>query len=85
VTDRVVVLARARHDVQEIYDWIAARSPEGAERWLDRFEQAVKTLPSNPFIAPVAPESDSFDIELRHVLFRTPSGRSSLSGGFHGG
>jgi plasmid stabilization system protein ParE len=32
---RVVVLARARLDVDVIYDWIADRSPEGAQRWLE--------------------------------------------------
>jgi plasmid stabilization system protein ParE len=75
MTDRVVVLARARHGVQEKYDWVASRAPEGAERWLDRFEQALETLQSHPFMAPLAPESKSFDIEIRHVLFRTPYGR----------
>jgi plasmid stabilization system protein ParE len=70
-----VILARARHDIQEKYDWIAADSPEGADRWLERFEQAMETLRTNPFVAPIAPESKSFDIELRQVLFRTRYGR----------
>ncbi len=69
------ILARAREDVQEIYDWIAERSPEGAQRWLDRFEEATTALQTNPFLAPLAPESKSFDIEVRHTLFRTRSGR----------
>jgi hypothetical protein len=38
MTYRVVVLARARLDVAGIYDWIADRSPEGAQRWFDQFE-----------------------------------------------
>jgi plasmid stabilization system protein ParE len=75
MTYRVVILARARHDIQEKYDWIAAESPEGAERWLNRFEQAMETLRTNPFVAPLAPESKSFDIEIRHILFRTRYGR----------
>jgi len=32
-------------------------------------------LQTNPFLAPLAPESKSFDIEIRHALFRTRSGR----------
>jgi plasmid stabilization system protein ParE len=76
MTYRVVILARARHDVQEKYDWIASASPEGAERWLDRFEQAMETLKTNPNLAPLAPESRSFDIEIRHILFRTRAGRT---------
>jgi plasmid stabilization system protein ParE len=75
MTYRVVILARARHDVQEKYDWIAANSPDGAQRWLDRLEEAMETLRTNPFVAPLAPESRSFDIEIRHVLFRTRHGR----------
>jgi plasmid stabilization system protein ParE len=73
---RVVVLARARLDVVTIYDWIADRSLEGAQRWLEQFEEATATLETNPFIAPLAPESGSFDIEVRHILFRTRSGRT---------
>jgi plasmid stabilization system protein ParE len=71
---RVVLLARARLDVARIYDWIADRSTEGAQRWFDQFEKATVTLETNPFIAPLAPESGSFDIEVRQILFRTRSG-----------
>jgi plasmid stabilization system protein ParE len=73
---RVVVLARARLDVGTIYDWIADRSAEGAQRWLDQFEKATATLATNPFLAPLAPESDRFDIEIRHILFRTRAGQT---------
>jgi toxin ParE1/3/4 len=75
MTYRVVILARARQDVEQIYDWIAQRSPDGAQRWLDRFGQATGTLETNPFLGPLAPESKFFDIEIRHILFRTLSGR----------
>jgi plasmid stabilization system protein ParE len=71
---RVVVLARARLDVARIYDWIADRSTDGAQRWFDQFEKATATLGTNPFIAPLAPESGSLGIEVRHILFRTRSG-----------
>lgn len=30
---KVVLLARARQDVQQIYEWLAEQSPEGAARW----------------------------------------------------
>jgi plasmid stabilization system protein ParE len=43
MTYTVVILARARRDVQQIYDWIAERSPEGAERWFASFEEATAT------------------------------------------
>lgn len=73
---RVIVLARARHDVASIYDWIAERTTEGAQRWLEQFERAVAALEANPFIAPLAPESGSFDIEIRSITFRTRAGRA---------
>jgi plasmid stabilization system protein ParE len=62
---RVIVLARARLDVAGIFDWIAARSAEGAQRWLDQFEKAAAALETNPLIAPLAPESGSFDVSVR--------------------
>ena len=55
---RVVVLARARLDVDMIYDWIADRSIEGAQRWWEQFEKATATLEANPFMAPLAPNPD---------------------------
>lgn len=73
---RVIVLARARHDVASIYDWIAERTTEGAQRWLEQFEKAAAALEANPFIAPLAPESGSFDIEIRSIAFRTRAGRT---------
>ena len=78
MTYRVVVLARARLDVEVIYDWIAGRSAEGAQRWLDQFEKATATLATNPFLAPLAPESDRFDIEIRQFLFRRSARYSVL-------
>src|SRR5690242_12869974 len=76
MTYRVVVLARARLDVETLYDWIAERSAAGAQRWLDEFEKATASLATNPFIAPLAPESDRFDYEIRQILFRTRAGRT---------
>jgi plasmid stabilization system protein ParE len=76
MTYSVTVLARARQDVWEIHDWIAARSPDGAERWLDRFDKATNNLRSNPLLFPLAPESGVLKIEIRHVLFRTRQGRT---------
>lgn len=75
MTYTVVVLARARQDVQEIYDWIAERSAEGAERWFASFEEATTRLQANPFVAPLAPEDEFFAYEIRHILFRTRRGR----------
>jgi plasmid stabilization system protein ParE len=75
VTYTVVLLDRARGDVQPIYDWIAERSPEGAERWFAGFEEAVTALQVNPFVSPIAPEDEFFAYEIRHLIFQTRRGR----------
>ena len=83
MTYSVTVLARARQDVWEIHDWIPARSPDGADRWLDRFDNATNNLRSNPLLFPLAPESGVLKIEIRHILSEHdevgPIGRSSQS------
>ncbi len=54
----VVVTPRAKRDVQELYDWIAGRSLDGANRWADAFEDAVRRLAVDPLGYGVAPEGD---------------------------
>jgi plasmid stabilization system protein ParE len=76
MTYATVILARARDDVQRIYDWIAERSVEGAERWFASFEEAILQLNTNPFLAPVAPEDEFVVPEIRQLLFRTRHGRT---------
>ncbi len=75
---RVVVPARARHDVDAIYDRLAERSPEGAQRWLNQFQKATEALENHPLIGPVAPESlaDRGSLCVGHptsVTWRIPS------------
>ena len=74
MTYSVTILARAQQDVWEIHDWIAARSPDGADRWLKHFEEATASLRTNPLLSPLAPESRFLKVEIRHVLFRTRQG-----------
>jgi plasmid stabilization system protein ParE len=73
---RVRILARAMRDYEGFYDWIAERSPEGAERWAASFEAAKTRLAMNPLAAPIASESEDVGVEIRHVLFRTRAGRT---------
>ena len=73
---RVDILARARADFDAIIGWIANRSPEGADRLTRRFQDALARLEDNPFIAPIAPKSEDLGLEVRHITFRTKSGRT---------
>ena len=73
---QVRVLARARRDFDAIIDDIAGRSPEGAARLVARFEEVLARLEQNPFVAPIAPESEDLPEEVRHILFGTRAGRT---------
>lgn len=73
---QVRILARAREDVEAYAAWIAERSPRGAARWVDAFEAALTRLESNPFVAPVASESEELGEEVRNIMFRTRGGRA---------
>jgi plasmid stabilization system protein ParE len=73
---QVRVLARALLDLDDIVGFIAERSPEGAARLVASFEAALARLESNPFVAPIASESEELGEEVRHILFRTRAGRT---------
>jgi plasmid stabilization system protein ParE len=73
---QVRILARARQDFEDYIAWIAGRSPQGAERWAAAFEAALARLEENPFLSPVASESEDIGEEVRNILFRTRAGRT---------
>ena len=76
MTFRVHILRRAERDAQQIFNWIAERSPDGAVRWWNAFESAVANLPENPTGHSFAPEDELTDYELRQFHFKTRAGRT---------
>jgi len=74
MTFRVLVLRRAEAEVGAIAQWLAARSSEGALRWLDAFDLAKDALASNPLSGELAPEDEFVDVEVRQILFKTRHG-----------
>lgn len=72
----VKILPKAENDLASIYYYIAKRSVEGPERWLDAFEEGVRRLELNPLLHVLAKEDDHFDFELRRFLFKPPHGRT---------
>ncbi len=68
---RVVLHRLAREDLDEAYGWVACRAPATAERWLNRFHLALRTLETLPERQPLAKENGKVDIELREFLFGT--------------
>jgi plasmid stabilization system protein ParE len=71
----VSVLKRAGDDADRIYEWIAAKSPQGAIRWLQALEDALAQLESTADQWGVAPESEDLGIVIRQKLFKTRRGR----------
>lgn len=72
---RIRVLKQAADELQEIYDWIQIRSPEGAENWLEALNKAAERVLVHPRSFPAAPEDEFVAYDVRHFFFRTRSGR----------
>jgi plasmid stabilization system protein ParE len=75
MTYSVHVLARARADVDAIFQWIYERSPAGAASWYAAWLEAADSLATNPIRFARAAESDQFDYEVRERFFKTRRGR----------
>ncbi len=71
---RLTVLALARRDIQEQFDYLKLRSPQGAATWYERQQGALDRLKVNPLANAPAPENPHVDEEIRQILFKTPRG-----------
>ncbi len=61
MTRSVIVTQKAKDDLRHYYAVAAEHAPETAARWLNRFEEALQTLSTNPTRCPLAPENDLVD------------------------
>lgn len=66
---RVVLQRIALNDLHAAHAWAARRARAAADRWLDRFQSALRTLDTRPDRCPLARESSKVDFELREFLF----------------
>ena len=73
---RVVLSEEARSNVGAIYDWIAARSGQGAGRWYSAFLKVLNSLSRSADRCAVAPETRHFSEVIRNIAFRMRSGRT---------
>jgi len=69
------ILEQAALELEEIYNWIKERSESGAEKWLEALRNAADRILADPYLAPLAPEDEFVDYELRNFVFHTPKGR----------
>lgn len=72
---RVILEPRAHRQFRELARWLSDRSPSGADRWLDAFDNAVDQLERNADGCALAPENSLVKREIRQTLFKTPGGR----------
>ncbi len=69
------IIARARADVDAIFDWLAHRSVRGAVAWYFAFARAVENIAAAPESFGEAPEGGPLGRSLRQALFKTRRGR----------
>lgn len=74
MTYRPVIVEPAEADVDRIYAYILARSPQGAAAWYRAFVACTKRIVLQPLACSIALENAAFDFELRQALFKTRYG-----------
>ncbi len=65
----VAISDTAWAEVEEAYDWLAARAPQAAQKWKLGLLDAVARLETMPLACSLAPESDYFGREIRQLLY----------------
>ena len=66
----VTILPRAKRQLYESASWWSRnRSPEQASRWLDGFEEALRSLEDNPERCSLARENKAFPFTVRQFLY----------------
>ena len=66
------VMLSARAELQLVTNalwWAENRSTEQAVRWLDGFQQELKSLGDAPQRCPIAPESDGLPFSVRQLIY----------------
>ena len=64
---RVLITNKAWNDIEQAFLWLAARSPEAAERWRGALLEVIDSLQQFPERCPRAPEGRAFGSELREL------------------
>jgi plasmid stabilization system protein ParE len=57
-------------DAKNCYEFLAASSPENAEKWIDSLMDAFTSLEVMPKRCPIAPESEFTRVEIRCLVYR---------------
>ena len=65
----VVITDTAWAEIEEAYEWLAARSGTAAQKWKLGLLDLITRLERFPFASSVAPETDYFGREIRELLY----------------
>lgn len=74
MTRRVILQPTAIDDVEGIVSYLAERSPAGAIRWCDRWDDVLTDLADDPGRYAAAAEAERHDADIRQVTFSTRRG-----------
>ena len=66
----VAIQPSAERDVEEICEYLDQESEHLTEAWLDEYVDALRSLALMPRRCALAPESPSFDSEIRQLLLQ---------------
>jgi plasmid stabilization system protein ParE len=72
---RISILTRANADLQNIFDWLAKRSPSGAAAWYEVAIQAIEELRLTADQHGFALESYLIRDQIREHFFKTKRGK----------
>jgi len=68
------ILASAEADIYHIFEWIAARSPQGARTWVDLLEETLAFLENDADSFGQAEENAEYSFDVRQTIFKTRHG-----------
>ncbi|MBD3675768.1 MAG: type II toxin-antitoxin system RelE/ParE family toxin [Planctomycetaceae bacterium] len=60
---------RSQHDLEEIFEYIYASSPENARRWRTKLEEKLMSLTTQPEACGLALENEYSSGEVRQMIF----------------
>src|SRR2546421_1376657 len=66
---QVEITEKAQEEAREAMRWMSQSSPEKAALWYFEFLEKAQSLENFPARCPLAPESETYRREIRHLIF----------------
>lgn len=67
---KVNITLHAQKDLEQIFYYIAADSPENASNFIHEIENKIYSLEYLPNRNPLIPENEYFETDYRHLIFK---------------